>query len=278
MMISDFTTSIFDVTLDAAIPPGQGENLAFDQELPHFSVLGVRIHNVSRQQAIARIEGTIRRREARAASFFFVNSHTLNLAAADPTYRATLNSGDYVFADGTGVRWAARLQGIRILDNMVGTDFVPAMFHETADRGYSYFLLGGDAPTIELAADYARCMFPGWTQAGFHHGYLTDDAITSTAIERINAARPDVLLAGMGNPIQEQWIQQHLSRLNVLACLGIGGLFDYWAGNVSRSPQWIRSLGHEWVWRLIQQPRLKARRYLLGNPLFLSRVLRERFL
>ncbi|MCE5267937.1 MAG: WecB/TagA/CpsF family glycosyltransferase, partial [Planctomycetaceae bacterium] len=59
--------------------------------------------------------------------------------------------------------------------------------------------------------------------------------------------------------------------------LGIGGLFDYWAGNVSRAPRWLRRIGHEWVWRLFQQPRLKARRYLIGNPLFLTRVLRERF-
>ena len=70
-----------------------------------------------------------------------MNAHTLNLAAADPAYRQVLNAGDFVFADGTGIDWAAHLQGIRVLDNMVGTDFVPLLFRETADRGYSYFLL-----------------------------------------------------------------------------------------------------------------------------------------
>ena len=100
--------------------------------------------------------------------------------------------------------------------------------------------------------------------------------LTSAAIEQINAARPDVLLVGMGNPIQEQWIAAYLPQLRVSACLGIGGLFDYWAGNVSRAPAWLRRLGHEWVWRLLQEPRLKARRYLLGNPLFLARVLKGR--
>jgi N-acetylglucosaminyldiphosphoundecaprenol N-acetyl-beta-D-mannosaminyltransferase len=272
-MIDDFNTAV----IDAAQEPGQGAPTALDQEWPRLSVLGVRIHNVARREAISRIEEIIRRRDARAASVFFVNAHTLNLAAADSSYRSTLNSGDYVLADGTGIRWAARLRGIRILDNMVGTDFIPAMFRETADRGYSYFMLGADPRTIEVAADYARCMFPGWTQAGFHHGYLTDETAASDAIEQINAVRPDVLLVGMGNPIQEQWIERHLARLNVFACLGIGGLFDYWAGNVSRAPSWIRSLGHEWLWRLFQEPRLKARRYLIGNPLFLARVLRERF-
>jgi N-acetylglucosaminyldiphosphoundecaprenol N-acetyl-beta-D-mannosaminyltransferase len=120
-------------------------------------------------------------------------------------------------------------------------------------------------------------MFPGWVQAGYHHGYLNDETTTAAAIEQINAAGPDVLLVGMGNPIQEQWIGQHLPRLKVPVCMGIGGLFDFWAGTVSRAPAWLRRLGHEWIWRLCQQPRLKARRYLVGNPLFLARVARERW-
>ncbi len=241
-----------------------------------FTVLGVHIDNVTRRQAIDDLEQIMARRDDRTHRVFFVNAHTLNLAASDPSYRDVLNSADLVLADGTGVRWAARLQGVRVLDNMPGTDLVPQLFHETAGRGHSYFMLGADAQTIQVAAEAARREFPGWTQAGYHEGYLTDAAATTAAIEQINAARPDVLLVGMGNPIQEQWILANSPRLNVPVCMGIGGLFDFWAGNVSRSPRWLRRLGHEWVWRLGQQPTLKARRYLIGNPLFLARVLRER--
>ncbi len=242
-----------------------------------FTVLGVQIHNVTRKQAIELLETSLRRREGRPRSAFFINAHTLNLAAADPAYRQVLNAADFVFADGTGIDWAAHLQGVRVLENMVGTDFVPLLFQETAGRGYSYFMLGADARTITVAADYARRSFPGWRQAGCHQGYLTDQRVNAAAIAEINAARPDVLLVGMGNPLQEQWIERHLPQLNVGVCLGIGGLFDYWAGNVSRAPQWLRRLGHEWLWRLLQQPALKAHRYLVGNPLFLARVLRERY-
>ena len=248
-----------------------------------FTVLGVRIHNITRQQAIALVEESIGRREGqpgcdgKPVSVFFVNAHTLNLAASDPSYREALNAADFVFADGTGVRWAARLQGVRVVENLVGTDFTPALFQHLADRGHSYFMLGADEKAIPVAAEYARRTFPGWKQVGYHHGYLADEATNSAAIEAINAAAPDVLLVGMGNPIQEQWIQQNLPRLKTPVCLGIGGLFDLWAGNVSRAPQWLRRLGHEWLWRLYQQPCEKASRYLIGNPLFLARVLRERF-
>lgn len=80
----------------------------------------------------------------------------------------------------------------------------------------------------------------------------------------------------MGNPLQERWIDLHRQQLDVPVCMGIGGLFDFWSGNVSRAPQWVRRAGCEWVWRLSQQPRDKARRYLLGNPLFLLRALADR--
>jgi N-acetylglucosaminyldiphosphoundecaprenol N-acetyl-beta-D-mannosaminyltransferase len=249
-----------------------------------FTVLGVRIHNVTRRQAIGLLEETIRRRDGRTRSVFFVNAHTLNLAVDDPTYRQVLNAADFVFADGTGVRWAGRFQNVRVLENLLGTDFTPQLFRETADRGYSYFMLGADARTVAAAADYARSEFPGWTLAGYHHGYLSDETpaepdgtVASLAvIDQINAAHPDVLLVGMGNPLQEQWIAQHLPQLKVPVCMGIGGLFDYWAGNVSRAPEWLRRFGHEWLWRLYQQPTIKARRYIIGNPLFLARVLRHR--
>jgi N-acetylglucosaminyldiphosphoundecaprenol N-acetyl-beta-D-mannosaminyltransferase len=249
--------------------------LAFESD-EYFTILGVHVLNVLKQRALEMLDEVIRRRDGRPQSVFFVNAHTLNLAAADPRYREVLNSGDFVFGDGTGVRWAARLNGSRMRDNLVGTDFTPSLLKAFADRGYSYFMLGGDEATIAQAAKYAEENFPAWRQAGFYHGYLKSPEINNAAIEAINAAKPDVLLVGMGNPIQERWIQAQLTRLNAPICMGIGGLFDYWAGNVSRAPAWLRKAGHEWVWRLFQQPRDKARRYLVGNPLFLTRIFAER--
>ena len=78
--------------------------------------------------------------------------------------------------------------------------------------------------------------------------------------------------------MQERWIHRHRDWLPGTVCMGIGGLFDYWVGNVRRAPRWLQQLGHEWLWRLCQQPQDKARRYLLGNPAFLGRIFRERLL
>ena len=250
---------------------------AIATDLPQFSVLGVQICNVTQRRAIGMLEEMIDRLDDAAADVFFVNAHTLNLAAADPSYQAILNAGDLVFADGTGIRWAARLRGVRVIENVMGTDLIPAWFRATVDRAHSYFLLGADPLTIELAADFARRTFPGWRLTGYHDGYLTDELMDGVVVDQINAAKPDVLLVGMGNPLQEQWIHRYLPELRVPVCIGVGGLFDFWAGNVSRSPSWLRRLGHEWLWRLVQEPRRLANRYLIGNPLFLARVLRERW-
>lgn len=239
------------------------------------SILGVEVTDVTRRRAIELIEEMVRHDAGRARSVFFANAHTLNLGAADREYRELLNSADHVFGDGTGVRWATRLQGIRVKDNLNGTDFVPELFRTTAGRGYRYFLLGADPQTIRHAAEYAAETFPGWTQVGFHHGYLSDPEMTADVIRRINRSRPDVLLVGMGNPVQERWIGRHQHQLRVSVCMAIGGLFDFWAENFSRAPEWLRNLGHEWIWRLLQQPRGKGRRYLIGNPLFLIRAARE---
>ena len=240
---------------------------------PQVSILGVRITNASRTHAIALIESLIRSGERRSLPIFLANAHTLNLAAADAEYRRVLNGGFRVFADGTGARWAARMRGVRLVDNLVGTDLIPALFHATAGRGYRYFLLGSDAAAIDRAAQTCVRKFPGWQLAGFHHGYFAAQN-TADVIAQVNAARPDLLLVGMGNPLQEHWIHRHRHLLEVPVAIGVGGLFGYWSGDLQRAPAWVRRAGIEWVRILLGQPH-KWRRYLLGNPLFLYRMLRD---
>jgi N-acetylglucosaminyldiphosphoundecaprenol N-acetyl-beta-D-mannosaminyltransferase len=209
-----------------------------------------------------------------AKGVYFVNAHTLNLAAHNPAYCQLLNRGHCVFGDGTGVRWAARARGVSMKANLNGTDLVPRLFRHAAGQGYRYFLLGATADTIERAAASATDRFPGWTLVGRHHGYI-DMHQAPGVINSINHARPHVLLVGMGNPLQEQWIDRHLDKLQVPLCLGTGGLFDHWAGNLRRAPRWVRRLGYEWLQLLLQQPH-KWRRYLLGNPAFVWRMVSQR--
>lgn len=255
-----------------ALPPAVEVPAPTAADYPAASILGVRVVNTTRRRAIALLEDLLGRVDGRCRSICFVNAHTLNLAADDDGYRTLLNAADFVFGDGTGVRWAARLGGIRLADNVNGTDLVPELLREKAGRGYRYFLLGADPTTIDRASDFARQTFAGWELAGHHHGYLGDHSLCDEAIRQINRARPHLLLVGMGNPLQERWIHEHRDRLRVPVCMAVGGLFHYWSGDLQRASSWLRRFGAEWLGILCQQPH-KARRYLLGNPRFLARAL-----
>jgi N-acetylglucosaminyldiphosphoundecaprenol N-acetyl-beta-D-mannosaminyltransferase len=234
------------------------------------SILGVAISNLSKPEAINLIEYLVQNKSGVTRAIYIANAHTLNLAAESSHYHKTLNNAYKVFGDGTGVRWAARQRSVLMRDNLVGTDLIPELFAVTAGRGYRYFLLGGDSETIANAANTCRNQFPGWDLAGFHHGYLSKDK-TAEAIRIINDSSPDMLLVGMGNPRQEQWIKDNRHELRVPVAIGVGGLFDHWAGNLNRAPSWVRQRGFEWLQLLLQQPH-KWKRYLIGNPKFLARI------
>jgi N-acetylglucosaminyldiphosphoundecaprenol N-acetyl-beta-D-mannosaminyltransferase len=238
-----------------------------------LSILGVRVVDTTRPRAVRRLMEWITARAGRPRTVFFVNAHTLNLAAGDAAYREVLNAADVVFADGTGARWAAWLAGVRLQDNVNGTDLMPELFRAAADCGYRCFLLGGDDATLRGAARFVASL-GGWTVAGVHHGCLDGPQIDAEVLRSIRNARPDVLLVGMGNPLQEQWIHAHRQQLDVPLVVGVGGLLNFWSGNVPRAPLWLRHWGAEWLFVLWQQPQ-KAGRYLLGNPLFLGRILAD---
>jgi N-acetylglucosaminyldiphosphoundecaprenol N-acetyl-beta-D-mannosaminyltransferase len=241
-----------------------------------LSVLGVGFLDWTMAQALERLGAELRRKDGPARTVYFVNAATLNLASENPGYRDVLNAGDYVFGDGTGVRIGARVvHGARLQDNVNGTDLTPKLFAANAGQGLRYFLLGATAEAIERAAVEARARFPGWELAGHHHGYLTTPELNEAAIAQINASGAQLLLVGMGNPLQENWLHRHRDRLKVRLAMGTGGLFTYWSGDLTRAPAWVRRIGYEWAHILVSQPH-KARRYIFGNPLFLARVLRDR--
>ncbi len=239
----------------------------------HVVILGVEIKNCSTQEAIHDFINFFNVWPVRSHGIYIVNAHTLNLVYENSNYRNVIVSGDIVLADGTGVRWAARMRGVLMKDNLVGTDLIPQLFARTSGRGYRYFLLGSTEETIRQAADYSVATHPGWTMAGFHHGYLNADN-TEQVITAINGSNAQLLLVGMGNPIQELWIHDHLHELRVPVCIGVGGLFDHWGGNLKRASPWVRRLGYEWLQILLQQPN-KWKRYILGNPKYLVRIVRE---
>jgi N-acetylglucosaminyldiphosphoundecaprenol N-acetyl-beta-D-mannosaminyltransferase len=233
---------------------------------------GFPIDNVSMDEAVRRILGLASRSEPRHVSF--VNAHYVNVAARDPDYAAALKGASLLFADGSGMRWAGRMRGVRLVDNVNGTDLFPLLATALEAAGRSVYLLGGRPGVAEGVVEYLGGHAPSLPVRGWTHGYRSREE-WGEVVEEIRAARPDVLLVALGAPEQELWIRAHLERLQVPVTMAVGGLFDFYSGRIPRAPKSIRALGLEWLFRLAQEPGRLWRRYLLGNLIFLGGALKD---
>jgi N-acetylglucosaminyldiphosphoundecaprenol N-acetyl-beta-D-mannosaminyltransferase len=114
---------------------------------------------------------------------------------------------------------------------------------------------------------------------GVFHGYFNKSAggkENEKVIAQINRCHPDVLIVGFGMPLQEKWLAENLSKLEIKVAMPGGAVFDYMSGRIRRAPRWMTDHGLEWLGRLLIEPRRLWRRYLIGNPLFLLHVIWER--
>ena len=239
---------------------------------PTLSIFGITICNATMDEAIDWIVAESNTSGPR--QLCFINADSLNIAYRNQDYKRVLNKADVVLPDGIGIHLAGRIKGTPLRENVNGTDLFPRLCERMAQRGGSLFLLGA-RPGIAEAAGHAMAeWFPGLKIAGSCDGYFTE-AETPGVIAQINASRADILMVALGVPRQELWLYQHQEKLNIPMRIGVGGLFDYYSGRIPRAPIWMREIGLEWIWRIIQEPGRLWRRYLVGNPLFLFRVWRE---
>lgn len=241
-------------------------------DLPQVPLFGLALSNTRMSRAV---DWVIQRTRQRIRTQLnFVNAHCLNVAQGNPDYRQALEHSDQLFPDGSGISLAMRLQGMRLRDNLNGTDFFPHLCEQARGHGLSIYLLGGREGVADQVADNMCRRFPGLRIAGTQHGYF-NELENDRVIAQINRSDADILLVAMGVPQQELWLQQHGKRLRATTRAGVGGLFDFYSGRISRAPAGLRRAGLEWIWRLLQEPARMWRRYLLGNPLFVLRALRE---
>lgn len=234
-----------------------------------FNVFGVRIDNFSMDKTLASVARDIFN-DART-SYLFANAHTLNQAYNDASYRRTLNNADYLLPDGSGIEIACRRSGIHRKGNINGTDLLPLLCEQMARKNQRLFMLGGEPGIADKAMKNMQKRVPTLISAGCHHGFF-DKENSESLIARINNSGADVLLVGLGQPIQEQWLAAHRDKITIPVAMAVGGLFDFYAEKVSRAPLWLRELGMEWVWRLKEEPSRMWKRYVIGNPLFLLRL------
>ncbi len=242
--------------------------------LAHIEILGVPFARLLPQEALEHAQELF---DAGSARFIaHANVHTVNLAVADPDYRAVLDRAALVLNDGKGVMLAARLLGTRFPADLNGNFFGPLLLRHAAKRGWPVFFFGAKPGVAERAAGRVVDELPDLQIAGVRHGYFSAGEGDLVARE-IRATGAGLVMAGLGNPMQERWLDRHLETTGARLGIGVGAFFDFQAGEVQRAPLWMNRMGLEWVHRLAKEPKRMWRRYLVGNPQFLWRVVQQRF-
>jgi len=241
-------------------------------------ILGVKVDSLAVDELDAALERLVRCEQH--SLILHVNVHCLNLSQHNAWLPNVLNSASIVFCDGAGVMLGARILGKRIEQRIPITEWIWKLASLAELQGFTLFVLGGRPSIGEEAAARLKQQYPRLRRVGTHHGYFdkTPGSLENEkVITMINASKPDILIVGFGMPLQERWLMENWERLDVKVALTGGAIIDRVAGRVRRGPRWMIDNGLEWLSRLAIEPRRLWKRYLIGNPVFLLRVLRERF-
>ena len=237
-----------------------------------LTLLDVGFLSISMAEALSLIRGVIR--EDGRESVSFINADCLNISSKDEEYRAILKSQSIVLPDGAGINIGCRLIGERLEANLNGTDLLPELCEVAIEDDFTLYLLGAAPGVAARMRENLMMSYPGLNVVGEHHGYFDHDTDSDAVIAEINEAKPNVVLVAFGAPRQEKWIHKHRAALDSNLLIGVGGLFDFYSGDKKRAPLWMRKCGLEWTYRLYLEPGRLWRRYIIGNPLFVYRIMR----
>ena len=198
-------------------------------------------------------------------------------ASEDVELQRILVEAEMVLCDGTPLVWASRLTGKPLRERVAGSDLVPKLAAHAANKSYRIFLLGGELSSLKGAAENLQRSFPALQTVHYYSPPFAPlhEFDNQQIVEEIRKANPDILLVAFGCPKQEKWIYMHYRKLGVPCCIGIGATVDFLAGKVSRAPAWVARTGLEWVYRMLQEPRRLAGRYIKDVVFLVRQTLRE---
>ena len=233
------------------------------------TVLNVPFFCGTMDEALQKIDNLVKSKKAHHAAF--INAHCLNIAYKDKAYKQVLDECAVVFADGIGAKIGAAMLGSKVEENVNGTDMFPLL----AQKPYRIYLFGGSPEVAKTALAKSRAIGGKAEFVGCADGFFKEKSEEEVFAE-LSELKPDLVLVAMGVPKQEMWINANLQRLPGCTAIGVGGLLDFVSERIPRAPMWMRQANIEWCFRLYQEPTRLFKRYIIGNPLFIARVFKNK--
>ena len=207
------------------------------------------------------------------------NVNMVTLLPFEPDLRDLCNRAALTFVDGWPIVWASRrLDRQGLPERVAGSDLFPLICERAAQQGLSMALMGAAEGVADKAAERLAASYPNLKISGTFCPPMEaqfSQQTTAKMVEFCNKLRPNILVLGMGIPKQERWIAANIDKLDIGVALCFGGVIDFAAGKIKRSPQWVVNVGMEWLWRLFMSPGQYWKRTLLRFPLFFPMFLKE---
>ena len=216
-----------------------------------------------------------------------INAHSYNTAQEDEAFAEALSKGDYLIPDGASIVKACRWLKAKSQpkERIAGWDLFAFEMRRLNDKGkminekLRVMFLGSSEKVLALIRERAAIDYPHLEVITYSPPFKPEfsDEDNKEMIQAINKANPDLLWIGMTAPKQEKWTYQHWKELDIHCHVGtIGAVFDFYAGTAKRAPLWWQKHSMEWLYRLLFEPKRMWRRYVIGNPLFLWNILKEK--
>jgi N-acetylglucosaminyldiphosphoundecaprenol N-acetyl-beta-D-mannosaminyltransferase len=236
-----------------------------------INILGTHICAINMNQALETIRAWLAQRESQYICV--TPAHVVMDGYRSPAIRGWINQAGLATPDGMGIVWLLKLKGYRSVSRVYGPDLVLKVCELFLPDRRRHFFYGGEPGVAEQLVRRLSARFPGLQVAGtFSPPFRPQTpAEDEAAIRRINDAGTDVLWVGIGSPKQEQWMAEHIGRVNAPVMIGVGAAFDFLSGRKPQAPVWIQHAGLEWLFRLAREPRRLWRRYS-QYPLFVALV------
>ena len=240
--------------------------------VPRVNVLGVGIHALRMDLAVDTVEAAI---AGNTKGYVCVTGvHGVIEAQRDEKFRSILNNAFLVTPDGMPTVWVGKAQGHRKMERVYGPDMMIEVCRRSVEKGYTHFFFGGNEGVAQELAARLKSRFPGIKIVGSYtppFRPLNPDEEAELAAQ-LEETRPDLFWVGLSTPKQERFMEAYLDRLNVKVMLGVGAAFDIHTGRTKDAPKWMQRSGLQWLFRLLQEPRRLARRYMINNPLFVYQM------
>lgn len=237
-------------------------------------ILGVKISNSDLTDVLGQINEMLDGETSHLIAT--VNPEFILASQKNEDFRRVLNSASIATVDGIGLVIASKILNGIGLNRVTGVDLCSELLKGSCPEA-KIFLLGGQAGVADLVrAKYPETWIVGAQSGGeviVTNWELEDN---QAVINQINNSGANMLLVAFGQVRQEMWIVNNLDKLpNIRVAIGIGGTFDYLSGKIKRAPKFMRTIGLEWLFRLIKEPK-RWRRIWNATAVFGWQLIKEK--